>query len=583
MEMLTGPCRSSIRPAREPKGSWGGHGRGSQAAVLLLLLALPGCHEEGPRPRPDSTDSRGETRREAAGTPAEKSIAIYVGRHLTEDGSVLLGGFGHEPSSHWLEITPAREFPEGTMLEVGVTSEARFPGERFRIPQVGRTARFVTSNYSEFAGFPAPLTNGGLNEHHVAARTVWSPSRQELRDMTPNPQKGLSYSDLARIVMERATTARDAARLVGELVESHGYATYGGNSFLFADPEEGWVVITYAGGQRLWAAERLGPDQVRVLYPGYIRAFPLSFREDPGYMGSPHLVQFAVDQGWFDPEGLEFMDLHEVYGRPFPSQPGEEDTLFRYPPDREKELMDLVPLTLADMMALVRDPRWSDDTAGYGQVAHLQKDRPRELAALWVALAAGVSTPMVPVYVASSDVPPEYKQHRYMTKEADATFLDPAFAPLEATRNAYRTFKRLFYYTCIRPETFLKSVTGELEAFESARMAEIPSVEREAIQRFRDGDREGAVAHLTGHVETWLLDALRLGEALVDAVERETRRQFSIPMPDRAVPEGATWRPESGSMAKPAEVDRLHCYQPGLDRYPRRHGSYRHLVGRLVQ
>ena len=33
-------------------------------------------------------------------------------------------------------------------------------------------------NYSAFAGFPAPLTNGGLNEHHVAARDIWSPSRE---------------------------------------------------------------------------------------------------------------------------------------------------------------------------------------------------------------------------------------------------------------------------------------------------------------------------------------------------------------------------------------------------------------------
>jgi hypothetical protein len=28
--------------------------------------------------------------------PPAKSIAIYVGRNLTADGSVLLGGFGHD-------------------------------------------------------------------------------------------------------------------------------------------------------------------------------------------------------------------------------------------------------------------------------------------------------------------------------------------------------------------------------------------------------------------------------------------------------------------------------------------------------
>jgi len=556
--------------------------RGLSLSAALLLLCLPACRHEASRPSAEGPEIRREAEREPWGTPAEKSIALYVGRNLTEDGSVLLGGFGHEPSSHWLEITPAREFPAGTTVEVGVTSEARYPGQRIRIPQVGLTARFVTSNYSEFAGFPSPLTNGGLNEHHVAARTVWSPSRQELRDMTPNPQTGLSYSDLARIVMERATTAREAATLVGELVESHGYATYGGNSFLFADPDEGWVVITYAGGQGLWAAERLGPDQVRVLYPGHIRAFPVRFQEDHGYMASAHLVQFAVDQGWFDPEGRETMDLHEVYGQYFPSRAGEDDVVFRFPPDREEELRGMVPVSLADMMALVRDPRWSDDSAGYGQVAHLRKGTPGELGVLWVSVAAAVSTPMVPVFLGASDLPPEYKQHRYMTKGADATFLDPAFGPLEATRSAYRTFKRLFYYTCTHPETFLRSVTAELEALESARMAEIPAVEEEAAKKLRAGDQEGAAAYLTGRVEAWLLDAHDLGEALVEALDSETRRLFGIPMPGHSVPEGASWRPESGPMALPPEVPRLHCYVPGLDRYPRPHGSYGSLVGSLI-
>ena len=45
-----------------------------------------------------------------------------------------------------------------------------------KIPQAAVTFKFLTMNYSSFAGFPAPLTNGGLNEHHVAIRDVWSPS-----------------------------------------------------------------------------------------------------------------------------------------------------------------------------------------------------------------------------------------------------------------------------------------------------------------------------------------------------------------------------------------------------------------------
>ena len=116
----------------------------------------------------------------------------------------MLGGTGDEPSSHWLEIVPHRKGPAGSKIMVVVGSRASFPGELIEIPQAAETARYITMNYSEYAGFPAALTNGGLNEYGVAARDVWSPSRAELRKMTPNPQHGLNYSDLSRIVMERA-------------------------------------------------------------------------------------------------------------------------------------------------------------------------------------------------------------------------------------------------------------------------------------------------------------------------------------------------------------------------------------------
>ncbi|MEX2466077.1 MAG: C69 family dipeptidase, partial [Gemmatimonadota bacterium] len=324
-----------------------------------------------------------------------KSIAFYVGRNLTEDGSVLLGGFGHEPSSHWYEITPARTFPPGTTMEVGITEEARIPGRRFRIPQVRGTLRFITTNYSEFAGFPPPLTNGGLNERHVAARDVWSPSRQELVDATPTPQTGLNYSDLSRIAMERAGTAREAAEIVGRLIDEHGYATYGGNSHLFADAEEGWVLIDYAGGQGLWAAERLGPDDVRVSYPGYIGDFPVDFEDSPDFMGSANLVRYAVEQGWWDPAGDEPFNLHRVYGRPFPSDPSQDDphNLFRYPPLLEDEIRRMAPVSLPDMLALVRDPRWSNDGSGYGQVAHLRSGVHPELGTLWMSITGAVASP----------------------------------------------------------------------------------------------------------------------------------------------------------------------------------------------
>ena len=191
--------------------------------------------------------------------PAWSSYAIYIGKNLTADGSVMIGGSGDEVSSHWLEVVPAATHAEEATITVGVTDAAFMPGEFMEIPQAAETYRYLTMNYSEYEGFPPPLTNGGLNEHNVAGRDVWSPSRPELVAMTPNPQTGPQYSDLSRIAMERARTAREAVEIIGELINEHGYSTYGGNSHMFADENEGWVLLNFAGGQGLWIAERLGP------------------------------------------------------------------------------------------------------------------------------------------------------------------------------------------------------------------------------------------------------------------------------------------------------------------------------------
>ena len=56
---------------------------------------------------------------------ATASYAIYVGKNLTRNGSVFIGGSGDEVSSHWLEIVPARDHAKDAVVTVGVTDEVR--------------------------------------------------------------------------------------------------------------------------------------------------------------------------------------------------------------------------------------------------------------------------------------------------------------------------------------------------------------------------------------------------------------------------------------------------------------------------
>jgi len=455
-------------------------------------------------------------------TEAEASYAIYVGKNLTEDGSVLIGGSGDEVSSHWLEIVPARRFPKGTTISVGVDGTANMPGRFIEIPQATQTNRYLTMNYSDYEGFPPPITNGGLNEHNVAGRDVWSDSRPELVAMTPNPQKGPNYSDLSRIAMERATSAREAVEIIGKLIDEYGYSTYGGNSHMFADENEGWVLLNFAGGQGLWIAERLGPNDIRVSYPGDIGDIPLDFRSNPNYMGSENFINFAIQQGWFDPSAGKPFNVTSVYGTDEAQYPRDE---------LEQELRQAAPIDLRQMLNAVRDKRLSRDTTGYGQVAQLRADVRPENRTLWVAATGSVTTPFVPYRIGVQHILPEFGKHRYLTKGEATRFVTKDWQIQEATEFAGRTFKRLMYFTCEHPDKFLFEVTEAITAFEDRLIEEQDLVDRTAEALFESGLESLALKYITDQSSNAASSALELGNALLGSIEARTEVLYGFRAP----------------------------------------------------
>lgn len=462
------------------------------------------------------------------------SYGVYVGKNLTADGSVMLGGAGDEPSSHWLEIVPKKTHAAGETIRVGEDKNARFPGVFTQIPQVPVTARYITMNYSYCCGFDGPLTNGGLNEYGVAVRDIWSPSREELRRMTPNPQHGLNYSDLSRIVMERAHSAREAVQLVGELIAKYGESTYGGNSNLFADANDAWVVIEFAGGKGLWIAERLGPNEVRVSRPGYILDIPLDFQKHPDkYLGSKNFISFAVQEGWYDPHSGKPFNVNEVYGdgmgRSYEVQAIE---------GKLRQQANAGKITLREFMDTVRNPLLSADRSGYGEVADLrQAVRSSDLHMLWVSATGSITTPFVPYWVGVDKVPPEFGEHRYLTHDESQRFVNNDFEIQEASQFAFRTFKRLMYYTCAKPDKFLPEVTEALTAFENQSMSQSSAIEARAAKLFDIGENAMARDTLTEYSNERAMDALRLGNALLGSIQARYRLLYGDlpPLPGTAI------------------------------------------------
>jgi hypothetical protein len=454
------------------------------------------------------------------------SYALYIGKNHTSDGAPYLGGYGDEPSSHWLEIVPRRQHAPGATVTVGVTAESDFPGSLSEIPQVTETARHVRVSYSYFKGVPAPLTNGGLNEHGVAARDVWSPSRPELNAMTPSTQNGPNYSDLSRLVLERARTAREGVELIGELTARHGHSTYGGNSHLIADADEAWVVIEFSGGQGLWAAERLGPDSIRASRPGYIGEIPIT-DSHPDFLYSPNLVTFAVEQGWFDPKKSGLFNANLIYG----------DGQYRWAGvtwiEDEMTARSKRPgkISIEDIVWAIRTPKLTGDTAGYGQIVPLGRQQHSELRVLWHTQIGSLAAPFVPIYMGVADVPEEFKQHRYLTAGESARFIDMrkpqalSIVPqqIEATRSAAQVFRRLLYVMLQNHDVYLPEVTSVWEGVERKLFGLHEGVIRAVEALIAAGKRELGLDYLTYFSRTELLNSLDLAETLADALEARTR------------------------------------------------------------
>lgn len=345
------------------------------------------------------------------------SYGIYIGRGHTADGLPYLAGYGDEPSSHWLEIVPCQHHAEGDTITVGVTPQADMPGHLTQIPQVPVTARNIRVSYSHYLGVPAPLTNGGLNEHGVAVRDIWSTSRDELIAMTPGDQTGPNYSDLARITLERAHSAREAVEIVIALIAEHGYSTYGGNSHIFADPDEAWVMIEFAGGRGLWVAERLGDTSIRASRPGYVGVIPAQPTAD--FLFPPHFVSTAQELGWYGAAQGPF-DVNAVYGDgkgPWEGAVWIEAEMHRRAARPEK-------ISLADVFWSISTEKLTGDTAGYGQVVPLVHPPHPELRMLWHAPVGAVTAPLMPVFLGQAAVHEAYRKHRYLSDGESAHFLD---------------------------------------------------------------------------------------------------------------------------------------------------------------
>ncbi|NQV31277.1 MAG: C69 family dipeptidase [Phycisphaeraceae bacterium] len=145
---------------------------------------------------------------------------------------------------------------------------------------------------------------GNMNEHQLCiGETTWG-GRAELRD----PNAVMDYGSLIYVTLQRARTAREAIKVMGDLVEEYGYYS-SGESFSIADPREVWIMEMISKGPTqkgaVWVARRV-PDGYISAHANQarIRTFP---RDEPkNCVYEKDVVQLARDKGYFTGEDEDF-------------------------------------------------------------------------------------------------------------------------------------------------------------------------------------------------------------------------------------------------------------------------------------
>lgn len=235
----------------------------------------------------------------------ESCTSIMLGRNATDDGSVITAHTCDAYYRTWLEFVPAQKFDKdtthsvywGTMHTHTAWSKdgMELKGE---IPQVKETYAYLN------AAYPC------INEKQLAIGESTFGGKKELRN-----KNGLFLiEELERIALQRCTNARQAIKLIGELVKEYGYADKG-ECITIADTKEVWQLEILGEGPdkigSVWAAQRIPDDHVGVA-ANYSRIAEIDLDDADYYMASENVYEVAKKMKLWD--GKKPFKFWKVYG-----------------------------------------------------------------------------------------------------------------------------------------------------------------------------------------------------------------------------------------------------------------------------
>lgn len=211
---------------------------------------------------------------------------LIVGKDASADGSVIVsynadsyGMYGNLYRHVGGKHTP------GEKRKVYDWDTNKYLGE---IPQAAQTYNVV----------------GQMNENQVTITETTFGGREELADSTGI----LDYGSLIYIALERATSARNAIKIMTDLVAQYGYYSEG-ETFTIADKNEVWVMEMIGKGPgvrgAVWVAVRI-PDDCICAHANQSRITTFNMKDKRNVMYAKDVVKFARQKGYFTGKDADF-------------------------------------------------------------------------------------------------------------------------------------------------------------------------------------------------------------------------------------------------------------------------------------
>lgn len=211
---------------------------------------------------------------------------FLVGKKASTDGSTIISYSADSYALygelyHWA----AKKYNPGEMLKVYEWDTHKYLGE---IAQALQTYNVI----------------GNMNEHQLAIAETTFGGRKELVDSTGI----MDYGSLIYVTLQRAKNAREAIKIMTDLVAKYGYYS-SGESFSIADPNEVWVMEMIGKGVgnkgAVWVAVRIPDDCISAhANQARIQQFPLNDPENCLY--APDVISFAREKGYFSGKDADF-------------------------------------------------------------------------------------------------------------------------------------------------------------------------------------------------------------------------------------------------------------------------------------